>query len=190
MGAKPGPALASSPARPHRLRRADQGRHRRRARRAAGRRRRSPARASGSAGTTRPFVIPEDVGDWPGARVGARGADACRAWEHGSKPPTPATARSLCAAERGQAARRCLATTLAAICARILARRRRRSRRARPRARARCAGAGHARADRRLGRSDTVEQHQGQGPERDHAAAISPAATSITACASMAWPRR
>ena len=35
-----------------------------------------------------------------------------------------------------------------------------------------------------------LEQHQGQGPEGGHAAAISPAATSITACASTAWRRR
>ena len=46
-------------------------------------------------------------------------------------------------------------------------------------------GAGDARAGRRLGRSHRLQQHQGQGPDAWSRATTSPAATSITACASM-----
>ena len=51
-------------------------------------------------------------------------------------------------------------------------------------------GAGAAGTDRRLGRSHRLEQHQGQGHGRRSPPATMPAATSITACASTAWPRR
>ncbi len=52
------------------------------------------------------------------------------------------------------------------------------------------ARAGHPRPDRRLGRSHRLERHAHQAAHHGQAGRRLPATTSITACASMPWPRR
>ena len=175
----------------HRFRRADQGRHRRGAWLAAGRGRdRRRARAARLALRRLSTCPTMSVEAW--REVGERGDSAASPPGASAWSPSRRRARRVRAPQRsGELPKAAGATRSIALRRRNSPPRRRRSRRARPRAACstrwrRCMPD----ADRRLGRSHPLQQHQGQEPEGHRRATISPAATSITASASTAWPRR
>ena len=187
-------ARRSRPAEPDRLpqhdrlRRADQGRHRRVAWRAARRRRDRRRRGSASAGRRRRSRCPT-----PCSNAGAKPASA----EPRRARAGSASSRS-CRREKRAEFRRIMAGKLpkdwhaavAALKTKLVAEKPNVATRVASQTALETLTVGDPRADRRLGRPHRLEQHQDQGPGRRSRATISPAATSITACASTAWPRR
>ena len=176
------PAVADRLPDRHRLRRADEGRHRRDARLAArrggGRRR---ARRS-SAGRIRPSSCPSRSSR-PGAASARAAAGASQAGQKRHARATPSAPSSTAAIDgdccRGRSPR------IDAVKAKARGRGAQAGDPASPRQqRARGADAGAARTGRRLGRPHRLEQHQGQGHGAGDARRTMPAATSTTACAS------
>ncbi len=171
----------------HRFWRAEEGRHRTRrtAKRSAPKR--SSPRKARSAGRTAPFEIPDNIRNaW--RKIGARGAERSAACGR----PSRSAPNTRAAFARRHCRRQC----------------RSRDRRARMHARrwpsekptiatrASSGGAldahvrGCARTDRRLGRSHRLEQYATPRARPISRRRIAPAATSTTASASTAWPRR
>ena len=171
----------------HRLRRADQGRHSRRrtARRSAPTR--SRARARSSAGPHAPFEVPADILDR--LAQGRRALEGrARRLEQAPRRARCRQARRIRAPHERRSAEAALADAVRAVKEKLAADAEGDRHPHGLRIRAREPDPGAAGNDRRLGRPHRLQQHPHQVDEGDDRPPTIPAASSITASASTAWP--